>query len=561
MRFESALQKAALCCVLALACMGGAAAAQTDDAAVVEATPTPERAEVTLDGATLFQVRGVASYPADKRARAIAERIRAIAADRSVPVDSLRIVDTEDRSNILAGERAIMSVVALDAELDGIPRDAMAQFFRKQIASAIAAYRSDRRPNVLLTNTLYAIGATLLLAVLLLALRRAYRWLDAAATRYLGARIEALEKKSSHLIRTDQLWHALRGSLMVARLLLTLGIVYAYLYAVLGLYPWTRPVAQGLFDLVMEPLRVMGSGVIREMPSLVFIAILAVVTYYGLQFVKMFFAGIERGRISLPGIDSELAEPTHKIVRLAIIVFALVVAFPYIPGSGSDAFKGMSLFIGLVFSLGATSLIGNLIAGYAMIYRRAFRIGDRIKVGDHVGTVLERKLLVTRLRSPKNEEIIIPNSEMLNSNIINFSTLAKSEGLILHTAVGIGYETPWRQVEAMLCMAAQRTPGLLATPEPFVLQKGLGDFSVSYELNAYCDQPQAIPKLYTALHQNILDVFNEYGVQIMTPAYEGDTEQPKVVPEARWFEAPAKPLPSKPDHKPRITLTEEKNLK
>ena len=536
------LRQAALCCVLALACMRGAAA-QTDASAVVEATPAPERAEVTLDGATLFKVRGVATYPADQRARAIAERVRAVAADRSVPVDALRVVETEGRSNILAGERPIMSVVALDAELEGVPRDAVAQFFRKRIASAIAAYRDDRRPEVLLTNTLYAIGATLVLGVLLFGLRRAYRWLDAAATRYLGARIEALEKKSSQIIKTDQLWHALRGSLMVVRLLLTLGIVYAYLYAVLGLYPWTRPVANGLFDLVMEPLRIMGSGVIREIPALVFLAILVVVMYYGLQLVRLFFAGIERGRISVPGIDSELAEPTHRIVRLLIVVFALVVAFPYIPGSGSDAFKGLTLFLGLMFSLGSTSFIGNLIAGYALIYRRAFRIGDRIQVGEHVGTVLERKLLVTRLRSPKNEEIIIPNSGMLNSNIVNFNTLAKSDGLILHTTVGIGYETPWRQVEAMLCMAAKRTPGLLAAPEPFVLQKGLGDFCVSYELNAYCDQPQAMPRLYTALHQNILDVFNEYGVQIMTPAYEGDTEQPKLVPEARWFEAPAKPPP------------------
>ena len=535
------LQKTSLSCVLAFACMAGAAPSQAQADTVVEATREPERAEVALDGVTLFQVRGVAAYPADERARAIAGRIRAIAADPSVPVDSLRIVEAEERSNILAGERGIMSVVALDSESEGVPRDAMAQFFSKQIASGITRYRSDRRPDVLLTNTLYAIGATLLLAVLLLALRRAYRWVDASATRYVGSRIEELEKKSGHMVNTDQLWHALRGSLMVLRVLLTLGLLYACLYTVLGLYPWTRPAARGLFDLVMEPLRVMGSGVIGEIPSVVFLAVLAVVTYYGLQVVRLFFAGIEKGRISFPGLDSELAEPTHRIVRLLIVVFALVVAFPYIPGSGSDAFKGISLFIGLVFSLGSTSFIGNLIAGYAMIYRRAFRIGDRIKVGEHVGTVMERKLMVTRLRSPKNEEIVIPNSEMLSSNIINFTTLAKTQGLILHTTVGIGYETPWRQVEAMLCMAAQRTPGLLATPEPFVLQKGLGDFSVSYEINAYCDQPQSMPKIYTALHQNILDVFNEYGVQIMTPAYEGDTEQSKVVPEARWFEAPAKP--------------------
>jgi small-conductance mechanosensitive channel len=289
----------------------------------------------------------------------------------------------------------------------------------------------------------------------------------------------------------------------------------------------------------VDPLRVMGTALIREIPDLVFLIILIVVTRYVLKLAKLFFDGIEQGGIKVSSLESELAQPTYRIFRLLIVVFALVVAYPYIPGSESDAFKGISLFLGLVFSLGSTSVIGNLVAGYSMIYRRAFRIGDRIQVGEVTGDVLERKLLVTRLRSVKNEEIVIPNSEILNSNIINFSTLARDQGLILHTTVGIGYGTPWRQVEAMLRMAAERTPGLLATPEPFVLQKALGDFSVTYEINVYCNQPQAMGPIYTALHRNILDVFNEYGVQIMTPAYEGDTEQPKIVPMARWFEAPA----------------------
>jgi len=240
-------------------------------------------------------------------------------------------------------------------------------------------------------------------------------------------------------------------------------------------------------------------------------------------------------------IDSELAQPTHRIVRFLIIVFALVVAYPYIPGSESNAFKGISVLLGVVFSLGSTSLIGNIIAGYTMIYRRAFRIGDRIQVGEFNGDVIERKLLVTRLRSIKNEEIVIPNSLIMNSNIVNYSTLARERGLILHTIVGIGYETPWRQVERMLCMAAERTPGVLKTPQPFILQRALGDFCINYELNAYCDRPGDMESIQTDLHRNILDVFNEYGVQIMTPAYVTDTEQPKLVPRENWFEAPAEP--------------------
>jgi len=178
-------------------------------------------------------------------------------------------------------------------------------------------------------------------------------------------------------------------------------------------------------------------------------------------------------------------------------------------------------------------------AGYTMIYRRAFKVGDRIRVGDITGDVTGIRLQVTYLRTIKNEEIIVPNSIILSSHVTNYSTLASARGLILHTTVGIGYETPWRQVEAMLLLAADRTPGLLKEPPPFVHQKALADFAVTYELNAYCDNAQAMARLYTVMHQNVLDVFNEHGVQIMTPAYEGDPEIPKVVPREKWYEPPA----------------------
>jgi small-conductance mechanosensitive channel len=195
--------------------------------------------------------------------------------------------------------------------------------------------------------------------------------------------------------------------------------------------------------------------------------------------------------------------------------------------------------LGLVFSLGSSSVISNVVAGQSLAFRRAFKVGDRVKIGEHTGEVTEIRLLTTFLRSPKNEQIVIPNSNILNSDVVNYSTLASQSGLILHTMVGIGYETPWRQVEAMLLEAAARTPGLLREPPPFVLQKTLGTFAVDYEINVYCDNTRGLLLLYTALHRNILDVFNEYGVQIMTPAYEGDTEQPKVVARENWYLAPA----------------------
>ena len=206
-----------------------------------------------------------------------------------------------------------------------------------------------------------------------------------------------------------------------------------------------------------------------------------------------------------------------------IIIFAVIIAYPYIPGSNSDAFKGISLFLGVLLSLGSTSVISNIIAGYTMTYRRAFKVGDKVKIGETIGEVTEVRLLVTNLMSLKNEKIVMPNSTILNSEVINYSTLAREQGLILHTSVGIGYDVPWRQVEAMLLEAADRTDGLLKQPAPFVLQQALTDFSVTYEINVYCNDDNGIARKYTALHRNIQDVFNEHNVQIMSPNYVADT--------------------------------------
>jgi small-conductance mechanosensitive channel len=226
-------------------------------------------------------------------------------------------------------------------------------------------------------------------------------------------------------------------------------------------------------------------------------------------------------------------------VRLLVIALAAVVAYPYVPGSGSQAFRGVSLFIGVIFSLGSSSLIGNVIAGYSMVYRKAFKIGDRVKIGQNTGDVEQMRLLVTHLRTIKNEELIIPNSTILSTEVVNYSSIARDQGLILHTTVGIGYETPWRQVEAMLLEAAARTPGLRKDPPPFVLQTLLGDFCITYEINVYCEKAYNMELRYADLHRNILDVFNEYGIQIMTPAYRGDPEQPKIVPQDQWYAPPA----------------------
>jgi small-conductance mechanosensitive channel len=510
-----------------------------EEATIVATEMGMSTAPVTLDGKTLFRVRGVSAYPAEQRARAIAERIEALAADTEIPTTALRTVETEDRTDIMGGEQFIMGVFEVDARLEGVTRQLLVQTFVKKISEAVGDYREQRRPDRLLYNTLYALAVTALVVGLLLATRWAFRRLNASLEQRYQARIQNLEAKSLKFVRAEQLRIALHRALQTMDTLVVLVFLYVYLHFVLSLYPWTRQFAERLLTLLLNPLVTMGTALLAAVPNLVFIAVLVVVTRYLLKLTRLFSEAVAQGTVTISGFDREWASPTYRIIRLLIIAFAVVVAYPYIPGSESAAFKGVSIFLGVIFSLGSSSIIANLIAGYTMTYRRAFRAGDRIKVSDFIGDVTDVRLMVTHLRSLKNEEIIVPNSLILNSHVINYSSLARQQGLILHTTVGIGYETPWRQVEAMLLMAAERTPGLLRQPPPFVLQQALGDFCVTYELNVYCDEPAAMYRLYTELHRHILDVFNEYNVQIMTPAYVRDPEQPKVVPKEQWFAEPA----------------------
>ena len=504
--------------------------------------PELDIATVTLEGVPLFKVRGFSGYPAEQRAPEISRRIEAIAADRSVPVESLRTVELEDRTRIMAGDRIVTAFLDADGDIERVPRQVLGERVMIKIKAAITAYRHERAPRILLIHTAYALGATALLAIALLAIRAAFRKLDGFVERRLRSRIEALEAQSHRLIQAQQLSKALHGFLKFLSVLAVLGLSYFYLGAVLGLYPWTQPLAARLLSILLSPLEVMGAGLVESLPGLAFIAILLIIARYVLRLARLYFENIDRGTVTLERFDREWALPTYKIARLLIIALVVVVAYPYIPGSSSEAFKGVSIFLGVVFSLGSSSIIANLLAGYTMIYRRAFKVGDRISIDNLTGFVTETRLMVTHLRTIKNEEIVVSNSTILNSHVINYSTLAASRGLILHTTVGIGYETPWRQVEAMLLLAADRTPGLLKEPAPFVWQTSLGDFAVTYELNAYSNDPSRLGRLYTALHQNILDIFNEHGVQIMTPAYETDPEKPKVVPKEEWFSAPAKPV-------------------
>jgi small-conductance mechanosensitive channel len=499
-------------------------------------------APVLLDGEALFQVRGISAYPAEVRAKKISERIESFAVDLSRSTQSLRLVEETESTQIFAGDQMLLGIFDIDSRFEGgVARQVLAKVYLTRIAEAVVTYREQRQATSLLLQTLYALAATGLLAVGWWGLQWLFNRFDAAFERRYKAHIKDVTIQRVRIFRSHQLWAGVRGAFKVIRVFLLLLLFYGYLNFVFRLFPWTASLGKQLFSVMIAPLRVMGKGVVETIPSLIFLAILVALLRFILKLAKLIFANLAEGRMTFKGFDREWAWPTYRIFRTLIVVFGVVMAYPHIPGSSSDAFKGISIFLGVLLSLGSTSVIGNILAGYTLVYRRAFRVGDRIKINDQLGDVMERRLLVTHLRSLKNEEIIVPNSEILNNSVINYSSLADRHALILHRSVGIGYETPWRQVEAMLVKAADRTPGLLKEPRPFVLQQGLGDFCITYELNVYCDKPHNMMELYTLLSQNILDVFNEYGVQIMTPAYRADPEQPKIVPKDNWFVPPAQP--------------------
>ena len=467
--------------------------------AAAQTSSTDEEAETTaavvLDGYTLFQVRGARSYPAERRAGEIADRIARVAADRSVPVDSLKIRETPVASLVLAEDRLLLAVLDADAELEGINRQVVAEGFRRRIGEAIRQFRHEREPAMLWSGAERALVATLALAIVLWLGVRARRRLHALLERRYRQRLHDFQVSSIPLVRAEQIWRMANRLLTAVVVLLAATAWYIYLEYALVLFPWTRGLGYGLTAMLLKPVSTLATGALSYVPNIIFLLVLAIATRWLLAFVHLIFRQLGDGSLSVAGFDPEWAVPTERIVRLVVFGFALVVAYPYIPGSGSEAFKGLSIMFGVLFSIGSSSVIGNLVAGQSLAFRRAFRVGDRIRVGEHIGEVTKTSLLTTFVRSAKNEQIVIPNSVVLNTEVINYSTLARAGGVIVHTSVGIGYETPWRQVEAMLLEAADRTRGCCGNLKPFVLQRGLGDFAITYEINAYTDNALAMLRL------------------------------------------------------------------
>ncbi|GIW54642.1 MAG: mechanosensitive ion channel protein [Nitrospiraceae bacterium] len=512
--------------------------------------PAPSTAEKPVGAAVKFGKEELFSvyasfgpFTSQDRARVIAQRLERLANDPDTDVERITTVDREQSTDIVLDETILVAVTDTDAQPLGKTRQALAKEYALKIRHALSKQREQTSVKSLLIDSLLAVLDTLVLVGLLVLFRKGFPKVYAKIDAWRGTYIRAIKVQRVEVVSARQITDLLIGLAKAIRVIATLLLLYFYISSVLGIFPWTKGVSAQLFGAVFSTLRAIGQAFVTYVPDVVSIIVIVVVTRYIIKLIHLIFNGIERGAITFAGFHRDWASPTYKIVRFLVIVFGAIAAFPYIPGSRSEAFRAISIFLGVLFSLGSTGAISNIISGLVLTYMRPFQIGDRVKIADTIGDVTARELLVTRVRTIKNVDITIPNVMVLSSHIINFSSSAKDRGLILHTSVTIGYDAPWRTVHKLLIDAAKATTHILEKPEPFVLQTSLDDFYVTYEINAYTNEPSKMATIYAELHQNIQDKFNEAGVEIMSPHYSQIRDGNKTtIPEEylpKTYEAPA----------------------
>ncbi|HXV67634.1 MAG TPA: mechanosensitive ion channel family protein [Nitrospira sp.] len=480
----------------------------------------PVSAPVVFGGETLFVLYDkIGPFTPQDRAHAIVERLATLAKDPFTRIYPVTAADRETTSELVYGETVVMTVTDRDAQPTGKTRQEVAAEYAQKIQSALAKSRQQATSRTFVVDAVLALLDTVILIGLLVLFGKMFPKVYARVDAWRVTRIRPIQIQRVELLSADQIAATLIAAAKAVRFIATAALLYVYLTSVLGIFPWTRGISASLLDAVLSTLRAIAQAFTTYVPDVVSIVVIVVMTRYIIKLIHLVFDGIERGAITFTGFHRDWAMPTYRIVRFLVIVFAAIACFPYIPGSRSEGFRGIGVFLGLLISLGSAAAFGNIIAGVVLTYMRPFSLGDRVKIADTTGDVMEKTLLVTRLRTIKNVDVTIPNAMVLGSHLVNFSACARDQGLILHTSVTIGYVAPWRTVHELLIGAARATTHILPKPEPFVLQTSLNDFYVTYELNAYTDQPNLMATIYAELHQNIQDKFNEAGVEIMSPHY------------------------------------------
>jgi small-conductance mechanosensitive channel len=342
------------------------------------------------------------------------------------------------------------------------------------------------------------------------------------ATDYSREKIKPLAIKKLRLLSTKQITNLILFALRILKYVITAFQLFLTVPLVFSLFPATRHIAEALFGYIFTPLRNIAVGTIRYIPNLFTIAIILVITRYVIRALKFFAIQIEREKLVISGFYPDWATPTFNILRVLLYAFTVAVIYPYLPGSDSKIFQGISVFVGIIFSLGSSTVIGNLMAGLVITYMRPFKIGDRIQIKEVTGFVVEKTLMVIRIKTHKNEYVTFPNMMILSSNIVNYHTsvIEDEEGLILHADVTMGYAVPWQQVHGILIAAALETSHVLKSPKPFVLQTALDDFYANYQINLYTKEVEKVPRIYSELYEHLQDAFKAANIDLTAPTYQ-----------------------------------------
>ena len=437
---------------------------------------------------------------------------------------------------IVVGERPLFSLVPADVDpeskenLEALVRQTLARL--EQVRIAWHELHDGER---LLQGGIRAAVATLLFGVLV--------WLTYRGSRVVVAWMEKkrdiLAARFPYVDWREFLARLAVGTMVLVQWLVLLSLAYAWLYVVLDGFDLTSPLAERMHGWLIEQLAWLGSGVLDSLPGLATVAIILVLTRAVADLARYFFEAVQKGRIRLAMFHRETAAATRRICMLVVWALGISVAYPYLPGSSSDAFKGISVLLGLMLTLGSAGLITQVMSGLVVVYSRSLARGDFVDVNGVQGVVTEIGALATKVMNVSNEEITIPNSVVVSSPIRNYSKLGPTHGTLLTVNVTIGYDTPWRQVKALLIAAASKTVGVRSDPAPYVYQRALSDFYVAYELFASIEDPTKRIPIQSDLHANVLDEFNAHGVQIMSPHYLGQPAGAVVVPKERWYDAPA----------------------
>ena len=475
---------------------------------------------VIAEGDTLFYLftkRG--GYAPQQRAQMTGAAIEEIGKRFNLRPDSVSIDHSDIVSDLMYGNKVLLSLTDQDALWEGVSRDSLAKERRQNVITKLHEMKAEhsvwRMAKRILYFLLVIVGQYLLFRLT----NWLFRKLKVRILRLKDTKIKPVSIQGYELLDAQKQANLLvflagigRYILMGIQLVITVPLIFI-------IFPQTEGLAYRLLGYIWNPIRNIFVDIIDYIPNLFTIVVIWYAVKYLVRMVLYLAREIEAGRLKFNGFYPDWAMPTFHIVRFLLYAFMIAMIYPYLPGSKSGVFQGISVFVGLIVSLGSSTVIGNIIAGLVITYMRPFKMGDWIKLNDTTGDIIEKTPLVTRIRTPKNEVVTVPNSFIMSSHTVNYSTSAREYGLIIHSEVSIGYDVPWRQVNQILIDAALNTPGVVDDPRPFVLETSLSDWYPVYQINAYIKEAHKMAQIYSDLHQTIQDKFNEAGIEIMSPHY------------------------------------------